>query len=67
MNGYSLTRVQILKLAKLAEKFPDVVWFSFEDGISNGIGPTTYVKLNLFGDAEKDLDTTIDITDTSTW
>ena len=67
MNEYSLTKIQVQKLASLVERFPNVTWFTLVDGPATGIGPTTHVKFSLFGDDDKDNDTTIDITDVSTW
>ena len=64
---FALNRKQIEKLAKMAEHFQDVEWFTLEEDSSSGIGPTVVVKLNLFNDSDKDVDTTVDITDVSTW
>ena len=66
-NQFSLNRKQVEKLAQMAEKFPDVEWFTLEENLSSGIGPTVVVKFNLFNDNDKDIDTTVDITDVSTW
>ena len=66
-NQFSLNRKQVEKLAKMAEKFPDVEWFTLEESLTSGIGPTVVVKFNLFSDNDKDIDTTVDITDVSTW
>ena len=66
-NQFSLNRKQVEKLAKMAEKFPDVEWFTLEESNSSGIGPTVVVKFNLFNDSDKDIDTTVDITDVGTW
>ena len=51
----------------MADHFKEVEWFTLESNSSSGIGPTISVKFNLFGDHDKDEDTTIDITDVSTW
>lgn len=64
---FSLNRVQIEKLAKMAEHFKEVEWFTLEESTSSGIGPTVVVKFNLFNDNDKDVDTTVDITDVTTW
>jgi len=64
---FSLNRGQIEKLAKMVEHFREVEWFTLEESLSSGIGPTVVVKFNLFNDNDKDVDTTVDITDVSTW
>jgi len=66
-NQFSLNRKQVEKLAKIAEHFKEVEWFTLEEDCSSGIGPTVIVKFNLFNDNNKDVDTTVDITDVSTW
>ena len=66
-NQFALNRKQVLKLAKMAENFSDVEWFTLEERLDSGIGPTVVVRFNLFGDNDKDIDTTVDITDVSTW
>ena len=66
-NQFALNRKQGEKLAKMAENFPDVEWFTLEEKLDSGIGPTIIVRFNLFGDRDKDVDTTVDITDVSTW
>lgn len=66
-NQFSLNRKQVEKLAKMVENFPDVEWFTLEESLESGIGPTVVVRFNLFGDSDKDIDTTVDITDVSTW
>jgi hypothetical protein len=63
---FCLNRTQIEKLAKIAAQFKEVDWFILEEA-SSGIGPTVVVKFNLFNDNDKDIDTTVDITDVSTW
>jgi hypothetical protein len=63
---FCLNQSQIQKIAKIAAQFKEVEWFTLEE-ISNGIGPTVVVKFNLFNDNDKDIDTTVDITDVSTW
>ena len=64
---FALNRGQIEKLAKMAAHFKEVEWFTLEENHSSGIGPTVVVKFNLFNDNDKDIDTTVDITDVSTW
>ena len=66
-NQFVLNRKQIEKLAKMAAHFKEVEWFTLEEENSSGIGPTVVVKFNLFNDNDKDIDTTVDITDVSTW
>jgi hypothetical protein len=66
-NQFALNRKQVLKLANMAENFSNVEWFTLEERLDSGIGPTVVVKFNLFGDNDKDIDTTVDITDVSTW
>lgn len=67
MNEFALNRKQVGQLAQLAEHFPEVEWFTLTEESSSGIGPTVAVKFNLFGDRDKDTDTTVNITDVSTW
>lgn len=59
--------MQVEKLAKMAEHFKEVEWFTLEATHTSGIGSTVTVKFNLFNDDDKDIDTTVDITDVSTW
>lgn len=66
-SQFSLNRNQIEKLAKMANHFKEVEWFTLEESSSSGIGPTVVVKFNLFNDSDKDIDTTVDITDVGTW
>jgi hypothetical protein len=66
-HTFSLNRTQVEKLAKMADHFKEVEWFTLEEKLDSGIGPTVVVKFNLFSDNDKDIDTTIDITDVSTW
>ncbi len=66
-NQFCLNRSQVEKLAKMANHFKDVEWFTLEENNNSGIGPTVVVKFNLFNDIDKDIDTTVDITDVKTW
>ena len=66
-NQFALNRTQIEKLAKMAAHFKEVEWFTLEETHTSGIGPAVVVKFNLFNDDDKDIDTTVDITDVSTW
>jgi hypothetical protein len=65
--SFTLNRMQVEKLAKMTEHFKEVEWFTLEESNTSGIGPTVTVKFNLFNDDDKDIDTTVDITDVSTW
>lgn len=66
-NTFCLTRTQIEKLAKLAQQFEQVEWYTLTETHSSGIGPTVNVRFNMFSDDLLDHDTVVDITDTSTW
>jgi hypothetical protein len=67
MAEFALNRRQVRQLAKLAEHFREVEWFTLTEESTSGIGSTVTVKFNLFGDTDKDVDTTVNITDVSTW
>jgi hypothetical protein len=67
MSNISLTRKQALQLAELVTKFPDAEWFTIEMSNASGIGTNVTVKFDMFKDSRKDFDTTVDITDLSTW
>jgi hypothetical protein len=67
MTEFALNRKQVGQLAQLAEHFKEVEWFTLVEESSSGIGSTVTVKFNLFGNADKDVDTTVNITDVSTW
>lgn len=64
---FVLNRGQIEKLAIMSAHFKEVEWFTLEEDNNSGIGPTVVVKFKLFNDDNKDIDTTVDITDVSTW
>lgn len=66
-SSFTLNRTQVEKLAKMVEHFKEVEWFTLEETNTSGIGPTVTVKFNLFNDDDKDIDTTVDITDVSIW
>ena len=66
MSDITLSRKQVLQLAELAAKFPDTEWFSLETDSSSGIGTQICVKFDMFKNMS-DLDTTVNITDFSTW
>ena len=63
MTSITLTRKQILQLSELAKKFSDSGWFVIKEKSTSGIGPTVTVSMSVFDD----MDTTVDITDTSIW
>lgn len=67
MTEFALNRKQVGQLAQLAQHFGEVEWFTLVEESTSGIGSTVTVKFNLFGDADKDVDTTVNITDVSTW
>jgi hypothetical protein len=67
MTEFALNRKQVGQLAQLAEHFKEVEWFTLQEESESGIGSTVTVKFNLFGDEDKDTDTTVNITDVSTW
>jgi hypothetical protein len=67
MSEFALNRKQVEKLAQMAQHFKEVEWFTLTEEHTSGIGSTVTVKFNLFGDYDKDVDTTIDITDVETW
>ena len=67
MKELTLNRKQLGKLTEIYTHFKEVEWFTVSVDHTSGIGEGVVVKFNLFGDADKDTDTTIDITDVSTW
>lgn len=66
MKEFALTKKQVLRLAVIAERFPESQWFVLEEESSSGIGPTIKVKFCVF-DQSLDYDTVVDITDVDTW
>jgi hypothetical protein len=66
MKEFALTKKQVLRLAVIAERFPESQWFVLEEDNSSGIGPMTKVKFCVF-DRSQDYDTMINITDIDTW
>lgn len=64
MNIFPLNQKQIKQLAEIANKFPEVDWFTLEVDNSNGIGPVVKVKFTLF---DKEDGVSVDITDVDTW
>jgi uncharacterized membrane protein len=67
MAELSLNRKQLSKLVEIYNHFHEVEWFTVAIDNDSGIGEGVVVKFNLFGDADKDIDTTVNITDVSTW
>jgi hypothetical protein len=61
-----LNRKQIQQLITLYDKFDYVEWFELVEDHSNGIGPTVTVRFTVFDSTNKP-DTSVDITDVSTW
>ena len=67
MTELALNRKQLGQLAKIYNHFKEVEWFTIEADSTTGIGANVVVKFKLFGDDDKDTDTTVNITDVSTW
>ena len=67
MTELALNRKQLGKLAEIYNHFKEVEWFTIEADNRNGIGSDVVVKFKLFGDDDKDTDTTVNITDVTTW
>jgi hypothetical protein len=67
MTEIALNRKQLEKLFEITGHFKEVEWFTVETDHTSGIGTGIVVKFNAFGDADKDTDTTVNITDVSTW
>ena len=66
MSDITLSRKQVLQLAELAAKFPNTEWFAIETDSTSGIGTQIHVKFDMFKNIS-DHDTTVNITDFSTW
>ena len=66
-NDIALTRKQVLQLAELAAKFPNTEWFAIETDSTSGIGTQICVKFDMFKSGPESGDTTVNITDYSTW
>ena len=66
MTELTLTRNQVYQLAEIVEKFSNTEWFTLASDSSSGIGAVITIKFTAF-DTAKDFDTTVDITDLSTW
>ena len=67
MAEIALNRQQLEKLFEITRHFHEVKCFTVETDSSSGIGTGIVVRFNAFGDADKDTDTTVNITDVSTW
>jgi hypothetical protein len=67
MTTLALNRRQVEKLTEIVNHFNEVEWFEIEVDNLSGIGPAISVKFSLFNDTDKDFDTTVDITESSTW
>jgi hypothetical protein len=67
MTEIALNRKQLEKLFEITGHFKEVEWFTVETDNTSGIGTGIVVKFNAFGDTDKDTDTTVNITDVSTW
>ena len=67
MAEIALNRRQLEKLFEITGHFKEVEWFTVETDNTSGIGTGIVVRFNAFGDADKDTDTTVNITDVSTW
>lgn len=57
--------MEMFQLVEIARRFPEVEFFNITQDNKSGIGHNTTVSFSLFGSLERD--TTIDITDVSTW
>ena len=66
MTELTLTRNQVCQLAEIVGKFSNTEWFTLTSDSSSGIGAAITIKFTAF-DTTKDFDTTVDITDLSTW
>lgn len=66
MTEVTLNRQQIGKLVEMYTHFKEIQQFTIQVDHSSGIGTGIVVSFNLFNDDNKH-DTTVDITDVSTW
>jgi len=67
MTELALTREQIGKLIEVYTHFKEIEQFTIRVDHTSGIGAGVVVTFNLFGANNKTADTTVDITDVSTW
>ena len=65
MTKIKLTREQADQLVQIFTHFNEIPEFTIVSDSSSGIGPTVRVLFTLLG--SKTDDTTVDITDVSTW
>ena len=66
MKELTLNRKQLGKLTEIYTHFKEVEQFTVSVDHTSGIGEGVVVKFNLFGN-DNVADTTVDITDVSTW
>jgi len=66
MTEVTLNRQQIGKLVEMYTHFKEIQQFTIQVDHSSGIGAGIVVTFNLFNNDDKH-DTTVDITDVSTW
>lgn len=62
MSNIILTQLQIKTLYDVAQRFQDIPQFEIVEKSESGIGPSIYVKFDLFGKKVE-----IDNTDVSNW
>lgn len=62
MSNIILTQLQIKTLYDVAQRFQDISQFEIVEKSESGIGPSIYVKFDLFGKKVE-----IDNTDVSNW
>jgi len=67
MTELTLTREQIGKLIEVYTHFKEIEQFTIQVDHTSGIGAGVVVSFNLFGANNKTADTTVDITNVSTW
>ena len=63
MTTIVLTRKQVAQLGEIADKFPNGKWFKLTEDNRSGIGPSHMLTYDAF----EEQDTTVNITDVSTW
>ena len=61
MTKLALNRKQLDQLAEIYTHFKEVEWFTIRVDDTSGIGKGIVVSFNLFGDNDKDIDTTVNI------
>ena len=67
MAEIALNRKQLNQLFEITQHFKEVELFTVEADNTSGIGTGIVVRFNALGVADKDTDTTVNITDVSTW